>query len=288
MITGTIPLYLTSRWCDLDWSPWVPFIGGDFSQLPGGPGLYRVKPLRGKQLVYIGQTGRNLRQRLRALSIYTLANKMPFNDPHTAAPRLWSWRKETGMEFTCSAAACPLPDRNRIGLEHYLIWQYRIEKGVSPVCNFGRCHPGYFMPSNRKLGRCGGRQNASQTVKNGKLPTNALEMKGEPHDSNYMGLQWEPLSVAANLSLPGLYRIVAKGHKEIVYIGQSADLKTRMNVHVSKYCVRDECRIDIVKQPKHIDKATLLELENDLIGAFVHKFGRLPKYQLLAKPKNVN
>jgi hypothetical protein len=39
-------------------------------------------------LAYIGQTGRSLRQRVCALVHGTLADAMPFNDPHTAAPRL--------------------------------------------------------------------------------------------------------------------------------------------------------------------------------------------------------
>ena len=70
--------------------PFTPDPSG-FRVLPKCPGAYRVKPLGEDQLAYIGQTGRDLRERLRDLCLNTLKLEMPFNDPHTAAPSLWSW-----------------------------------------------------------------------------------------------------------------------------------------------------------------------------------------------------
>lgn len=51
----------SSRLHRLTWSPWLPFIGGDFGLLPRGAGLYRVRVLGQAALAYIGQTGRDLR-----------------------------------------------------------------------------------------------------------------------------------------------------------------------------------------------------------------------------------
>jgi len=74
--------------------------------LPAKPGVYRVRPADGDYLMYIGQTGRTLRQRLSELSKYRKAPElMPYNDPHTAAPSLWAWRDATGLDFECSGAA---------------------------------------------------------------------------------------------------------------------------------------------------------------------------------------
>ena len=73
--------------------------------LPTSAGIYRVRVRGQNQLAYIGQTGRNLRERLSDLRRNTLAIEMPFNDPHTAAPSLWAWRDAEGYEYECSAFA---------------------------------------------------------------------------------------------------------------------------------------------------------------------------------------
>jgi hypothetical protein len=84
--------FLTPDWCNLTWSDWIPFDGGGFKGLHNGAGLYRIRISGQPALAYIGQTGRDLRQRLGDLRRNTLAATMPFNDPHTAAPSLWAWR----------------------------------------------------------------------------------------------------------------------------------------------------------------------------------------------------
>jgi hypothetical protein len=66
--------------------------------------MYRIQPVGGHELVYIGQTGRSLRERLMTLRRHSMAIEMPFNDPHTAAPSLWALHDAEHMEFACSAA----------------------------------------------------------------------------------------------------------------------------------------------------------------------------------------
>jgi hypothetical protein len=130
---------LASDWCGLDWSPWVTFgpDASDFRLLSTAAGVYRIRPLGGGKLAYIGQTGRNLRERMRALRADVLSPEMPFNDPHTAAPSLWALRHSEGMEFACSVASTTLADHDREALECWLLWKYRLEKGESTRCNHG-------------------------------------------------------------------------------------------------------------------------------------------------------
>jgi hypothetical protein len=139
------PSFLAARWCDRDWTAFVPF-GSDralMRTLPTDPGLYRVRVAGRDQLAYVGQTGLNLRTRVAALVRGTLAAEMHFNDPHTAAPKLWSFRDADGMAYEVSVTPCDLPKNDRMGLECLLVWQYRREAGGSPLCNFGRLHPRY-------------------------------------------------------------------------------------------------------------------------------------------------
>ena len=66
---GGRPGFFSESWCDLAWSPWAPFDWRHplFSALPRGPGVYRVRPAAGRQLAYIGETGRSVRGRVSTL-----------------------------------------------------------------------------------------------------------------------------------------------------------------------------------------------------------------------------
>ena len=80
-----------SDWCDRLWTPWIPpdsAAGLLRSYLPAAPGLYRVRANQMDGLVYVGQTGRDLLERARALAsgVFRAADNPPWNDPHTAAP----------------------------------------------------------------------------------------------------------------------------------------------------------------------------------------------------------
>jgi hypothetical protein len=68
-------------------------------------GTYRVRAVNAQELFYVGETGRNLRERLSDLRRNTMKDKMPYNDPHTAAPSLWAWRDAEGIDFECSATS---------------------------------------------------------------------------------------------------------------------------------------------------------------------------------------
>src|SRR5512140_368841 len=91
---GDIP-YFSDTWCSLPWSPWVPFSAAKeaFRQLPHEPGLFRIRPEGRDFLLYIGEIGRSLHQRLNTLRL-ELRNPglMPWSDPHTEGPALWAWQ----------------------------------------------------------------------------------------------------------------------------------------------------------------------------------------------------
>ena len=143
---------MDADWCGLPWTPWVTLKREAIRQVALTlPGVYRIGREENElvQLAYIGQTGRGLRKRLRALAAGANAESCPFNDPHTAAPHLWLLRHHGGaqLEFSCA------PVRGEVqalrGTEDMLLWRHRIETGLSTEANYGRFYPGYARPTNR-------------------------------------------------------------------------------------------------------------------------------------------
>lgn len=268
--------YLTESWCGLTWSIWVPFGSSNFKEIPVDPGLYRVKAINQNFLTYIGQTGSGLRNRLRALITHTHKDSMPFNDPHTAAPSHWAWRKTHNFEFECSAAVFPFPKRQRLGHEHYLLWQYRLEYGESPLCNLGRYHSNYSRPSNRKEGRLG-RVLPEDVINISRFKSiPPLQLKGEPFDKDWMGLNW--INAHKNkISGPGIYKILDLDKSQVIYIGQSINIDIRLGTHRRKNWGVEKISMSVVELPKSILPHQRLELENDLLGAYYYLYQGLPK-----------
>lgn len=68
------------------WSNWAGLYGAGVNrEIPAPPGLSRVRRVGDwLELMYIGQTGRSLRERLGQLD-GTYGTAMPYNDPHVAA-----------------------------------------------------------------------------------------------------------------------------------------------------------------------------------------------------------
>ncbi len=74
--------YHAADWVGFDWSPWLSLnpADGELSRLSTNPGIYRVRHFDRDGLTYIGQTGRSLRGRVRALS-RCYKEEMPNTDP---------------------------------------------------------------------------------------------------------------------------------------------------------------------------------------------------------------
>ena len=288
--------WMDVHWGELAWTPWVSFLRpSDFSLLPAGPGMYRIRARDGDALFYLGETGRSLRGRLGDLRRNTMRDSMPYNDPHTAAPSLWAWRHAEGLEFECSAAPVTLADQKeearklREGLEFYLLWQYRLETGTSTWCNHGRFHPRYKKSTDRKKGFQGHRLTEEEPDNPaGGLSTPPLQLAATPLAQNWMGLAW---SADASLSgrglppgvpqTPGVYRIVDPDTETLLYVGETGNLRSRLKTHAAKDWQRQTVCFSYVALPEQMLAYQRHEIENDLLGGFYAQTGTIPLFQLV-------
>jgi len=219
----------------------------------------------------VGQTGRNLLERARALArgIYRPADNPPWNDPHTAAPLLWAHRIEDGLQFEVSAVETHLDKPTRQCLEDFLLYQHRIQYEKSTIANHGRLHPLWTRPSNRSKGRATSRRSAAQVY-----PSIPVAKGAElPTASDWLGLEWsafEPISNSTAKNEPGVYRIICE--RELIYLGQSKKLQARIKTHAKDpRFAHSEISHHTMKQA--LDHQ-LLEREVDLIGSyFSHQKG---------------
>lgn len=287
--------FLSSTWGEIKWTPWVPFSDASaFKILPPSPGMYRIRAVNGNELFYLGETGRNLRERLRDLRSNSMKELMPYNDPHTAAPSLWAWHHAEGIDFECSAAPVTLSTnveearRLREGLEFYLLWQYRLEFGSSTRCNHGRFHTRYIKSTNGKTGFRGHRlpDDAPDNMTGGpSLPP--LQLIAHPLDINWMGLSWSayfPLKRANVTSISksnGVYKIVDREMEELLYIGESQNLGSRLASHAIKDWGCPMTLFSYVELPDDTPTYQRHEIENDLLGGFYAQMKGIPKFQLI-------
>jgi hypothetical protein len=283
--------YFNDTWQNLSWSPWAPFTADAqiFRQIPKEPGLYRIRPVGKDFLMYIGETRRTVHQRLNELR-HTLrrSDLMPWNDPHTAAPSLWAWQDAEGYEYECSAASLDAPTNSRRGMECFLLYQYRKERGESTLCNFGRFHPRYRKSTNRKENSRGGKSDENQNDNPAGGPSQQpLHPSGKPGDLNWMGLAWsnyEPLVTEKIRNAPTgsvLYVLSESGLKEVIYIGQSMNCAKRLRDHSKKSWDEKSVNFCYHELASTILPHQLKELENDLIGNFFELYRRAPEYQFM-------
>ncbi len=131
----------SSRWGGRSWSPWCALadaIAPRAAVAPILPGIYRVRCSGRTELIYIGESGRSIRTRLRQLRRGMLLAEAGArqNAPHVAAPcihdhtaRGWnvevSWTSMLGID-----------KRERRGVEVDLIALYRRVTKASPTCQF--------------------------------------------------------------------------------------------------------------------------------------------------------
>ena len=118
----------------------------DPAGIPADPGRARlypdIRPTGKDFLMYVGETRRAVHQRLHELRIELKgADRMPWSEPHTESPGLWAWHDAEGYQDQCSAAPLDASTNGRRGMEAFLLYRYRQERGESPLCNFGRFHP---------------------------------------------------------------------------------------------------------------------------------------------------
>ena len=66
---------------------------------------------------------------------------MPWNDPHTAAPSLRAWQDVEGFAYECSAAPSGASTNGRRGMESFLLYRYRQERGESTLAQLRAVSP---------------------------------------------------------------------------------------------------------------------------------------------------
>lgn len=282
-------MFLDPSWCQLSWTTWIPFTDRLALRaiLTNEAGLYRIKSTSQHKLFYIGQTRRLLARMLSELIPSTLQEQMPFNDPHTAAQSLWVWRVEQGLEYELSVARSDLPDCEREGLECFLIWQYRKEAGETTQCNLGRFHPRYQRSSNRKLGIRGGLLPEGSINPASGPCCQPLQDRGEFLNNDWMGLDWSPAYLLNSTTthgiptVPGVYKIFSPESRELLYIGQSANLQYRLSGHARKDWQTEDACFSFHQTAKDVLSHQLHEIENDLIASFFGKHQTVPKFQFV-------
>jgi hypothetical protein len=211
---------------------------------------------------------------------------MPWNDPHTAAPSLWAWQNAEGFSFECSAAPFDTSQGVRRGMESFLLYRYRQERGESTLCNFGRFHPKYRKSTNRKENIRGGmldETNKDNPVGGSSIPP--LPIMGTPQDQIWMGLSWsgkKPLDGRTIGTIPpsaGLYILFEEGNEDLIYIGQSKNCAKRLISHTMRFQDLTDILFSYYIAEKPLLQHNLKELENDLIGNYFEVYRKAPKYQ---------
>jgi hypothetical protein len=279
------------------WSAWLPLRGaGRDRQMPAVPGLYRIRRQGDQALVYIGETGRQLRGRLGQLQ-GVFAVQMPYADPHTAAPALWAMRHREGCDFEASVLPLAADAQIRKGLEALAVSLYRVEAGQSPAANFGWMPLGYRKSTGNNAhlvaaGRraLGGADPGSAAAADSAPVHGALATR--PDSDSWMNWPWTPW-MRLHLARPplggaGLYRLRETDSADLAYVGQG-NIGQRIRAHLAKPAIDGHRQgrwfsgpLDASWVELHaIAKTNMLEHETDLIASHVYVIGRPPQAQYL-------
>jgi predicted GIY-YIG superfamily endonuclease len=272
--------YFSTNWCSLNWATWIRLKTKREARriIPNSQGVYRVRPKGKDFLVYVGQTNQ-LKRRTGMLALNSYKQEMPWNDPHPAAPNLWVWRQEQGWDYEVSVAATPaLTRQNREGLECLLLCKYRLERGESTLCNHGRFHPNYIKSSNKLKGQRGRKLDPSEPRNPAGGPScPPLRPLNTHTSSDWMGLSWTEVEKLKTASLlpanPGVYKLVDLAKQELLYVGETDNLRSRLNQHKRKFLEAAFSYANLSPEMLHYER---LEIENDLIGYHYYMTGKSP------------
>ena len=276
---------LASDYLGLDWSDWISLNPdeGNIENLSTDPGLYRVRHTSRDRLMYIGEAGRSVRERVRALARGTYADQMPYLDPHVGAPRLWVIRQEIGEGFEVSIADPEIAadTQHRKGIEASLIAVHHREYNCRPTANFSKIIPGYEMSSYRSDGDRGGPISDESGDVDAQLGQTSpqWDMWRPVTGDGWLGQKWtppRPLSerLAIDESTQAVYRIwYEHGPEPLAYIGETRDITSRLRQHEKTFGGDALFSVSPVGELARHERH---ELKLDLIGAHYLALGPAP------------
>lgn len=251
------------EWLGLEWSDWTILHSNndDITNFPKTSGLYRVRHRDREGLEYIGQTGRKIRERVRALSNNMHKEEQPGNAPHTAAPHLWELKQNIGKGFQVSVANPNIvrSEIDRYGMEYLALAQHIQQKGTAPTVNLDR--------ENILLSL------EERASKHTELKQLDQSKEQDVLSSEWMGLDWSPRDKLANrLDLdPGkaVYKIWFPNHAPpLAYIGQAKNIKQRLYKHEKKFGRESKFSVAHVENSRKTIEALLIgkhyEIKNTL------------------------
>jgi len=281
------------------WSGPAPLLAETLvSPVPTTAGLYRILQVGAEvPVIYIGQTGRSLRERLRQM-LGAYNEEMPYRDPHTVAPALWALRVSEQAEFHAQWHGLDTDPRVRLGLEALAISLERRDRGSSPRFCFGGMPTGFRISSgnNSKLAAAGKRFRGGPDA--AALPTAPSiaptgDLSSDPMSREWMNLPWStwvPFADVSSTPSRGIYRLRGNNDGALTYIG-IGKVKERLTAHGKKSqrgndglkslfgAVREASWCDLSDLPHR----QLLEIENDLIASHVVTVGAIPLAQFMGK-----
>jgi hypothetical protein len=266
----------SENWADLEWTEWTKLHSNnpDLSDFPKTSGLYRVKHKDREGLEYVGQTGRKLRERVRALANQIHKDEQPGNAPHTAAPHLWKLKKKIGEGFQLSVTNPNVvrSEIDRYGLEYLLVALHIQSKGTAPTVNLDREQ--VLKSLNERA--------TMHTM----LDQVDYSKQGNVLDSNWLGLDWSQTDRLANRldTEPGtaVYKIWFENQSPpLAYIGQAKNVRQRLYKHEKKFGGETKFSIAYSEDSRKVVEALLIgkhyQFENTLPKG---QEGRRNKFEL--------
>jgi hypothetical protein len=253
-------------------------------------GLYRIRIAYADEtdervILYIGQTGRSVRQRVATL--FEVFGGAAPRSSHHIAHSLWRIR-QFGVDFDYDVSMVALPAmaaRFRMGLEALALARYRELRGCSTALNFGRVpiRNGNQLEFRDPSGHAG------------VAPLSRLG--GDPLSTTWGGYRWSDwFRLTENVVLPpraehGLYRLRGyEGSPYLLYIGQGC-LRSRLRCHFAEMRTGRTRRGASLATAWRLEASYTvipgavasqrMEMECDLIGSYIAATNRLPTLQYL-------
>lgn len=209
-------------WLGFDWSSWSLLEPGTkkISRVPETAGFFRIKKVNGEELDYVGQTGRNLRERMIHLANQVNSDERPERSK-ASAEHLWELKDFGGrFEFSYANPNIARSETDRLGLENVMFASHIKHRGRSPTVNL-----------DRKL----------TSGENENTVLQHLDWdSGDVTSDTWMNLDWtetRKLGRRTEIDLSHVvYRIWFPGYvPPLAYIGKSTNVANRLIKHEKKF-----------------------------------------------------